>query len=123
VKWISGLRSAEEVAPLYAEYDLLLLPTRLDQFGLVLGEAAGAGVPMVATDVGGIRAMVRNGETGTLLPFGAGAEDLAVAVERFVLDENYHAQCAEGAFQMARNELSMDRFDALMRRVVERLLA
>ncbi len=39
VRWISGLTTAEAVAPLYAGHDLLLYPSRLDMFSHVIAEA------------------------------------------------------------------------------------
>jgi len=51
----------------------------------VLYEAMGAGLPIVATDVGGVRAALRDGEAGLLVPAGDAAA-LAAAVRR--LDED-----------------------------------
>jgi glycosyltransferase involved in cell wall biosynthesis len=48
--------------------DALVLPSDAEGFGLVLIEAMAAGVPVVATDVPGIRDVVRHGETGLLVP-------------------------------------------------------
>jgi glycosyltransferase involved in cell wall biosynthesis len=62
---------------------LLVLPSLAEGFGLVLIEAMAAGVPVVATDVPGIRDVVRDGETGLLVPAGD-PESLAAAVKRIV---------------------------------------
>ena len=53
-----------------AEMDVLVLPSEAEGFGLVLIEAMAAGVPVVGTDVAGIRDVVVDGENGLLAPVG-----------------------------------------------------
>ena len=50
------------------EIDVLVLPSEAEGFGLVLIEAMAAGVPVVATDVPGIRDVVSSEVTGLLVP-------------------------------------------------------
>lgn len=50
--------------------DVLVLPSEAEGFGLVLIEAMAAGVPVVATNVPGIRDVVRNETDGLLVPAG-----------------------------------------------------
>jgi len=65
--------------------DVLVLPSAAEGFGLVLIEAMAAGVPVVATDVPGIRDVVRNEVTGLLVPVASPIK-LAEAIRR-VFDE------------------------------------
>jgi glycogen(starch) synthase len=51
-----------------ANIDILVLPSDAEGFGLVLIEAMAAGVPVVATDVEGIRDVVQHGTNGLLAP-------------------------------------------------------
>ena len=62
-----------------------MLPSLAEGFGLVLIEAMAAGVPVIATDVPGIRDVVRDGVTGLLVPPGDPAA-LAAAVARLSAD-------------------------------------
>ena len=48
------------------QIDLLVLPSAAEGFGLVLIEAMAAGVPVIGTDVDGIRDVVSHGENGLL---------------------------------------------------------
>jgi glycosyltransferase involved in cell wall biosynthesis len=70
---------------------LLVLPSLAEGFGLVLIEAMAAGVPVVATDVPGIRDVVRDGATGLLVNPGDVSE-LAAAIKRLIEDAELHRQ-------------------------------
>lgn len=60
----------DEVAPLLAAADLLLLPSETESFGLVALEAMASGVPVVASRVGGLPEVVEHGVSGYLAPVG-----------------------------------------------------
>ena len=72
VSWLRG-RNHAEMLEVYRRHDVFLLPSRQDYMPQVLAEALAAGLPCLATDVGGIRDLVRDGETGFLMPVGAPA--------------------------------------------------
>lgn len=56
------------VAPVYQVASLMVMPSRNEAFGMALVEAVACGVPVMASDTGGIPAVLRNGRNGTLLP-------------------------------------------------------
>jgi glycosyltransferase involved in cell wall biosynthesis len=62
-----GWRTRAETASLYAAADVLVVPSRWEAFGLVAIEAMRAGLPVIATRVGGIPETVEDGVTGTLI--------------------------------------------------------
>jgi len=53
---------------LFAHADLFLLPSDQESFGLAALESLASGVPVVASDVGGVPEVVAHGETGWLVP-------------------------------------------------------
>ncbi len=62
----TGRRS--DIPNVLAGFDLFALATEQEASGTVFVEAAAAGLPVIGTDVGGVSEMLRNGETGLLVP-------------------------------------------------------
>ena len=65
-----------DIPTLYAACDVVALTSRTEGTPVALIEAAAAGIPVVATDVGGVAEVVRDGSTGCTVPAG---DDVAVA--------------------------------------------
>ena len=60
----------DDVAPLLKAANLLLLPSVTESFGLVALEAMASGVPVIASNVGGLPEVVEHGRSGFLVPVG-----------------------------------------------------
>ena len=73
----------EDVPRLLAAADLFVLPSLTEALPTVLAEAMAAGLPIVATTVGGIPEMTRHGEAALLVP-PADPGALAAAVCRLL---------------------------------------
>lgn len=58
----------KDVPHLMAASDIFVLPSQKEAFGLVLLEAGIAGLPIVASNVGGIPEIIKDGVNGTLVP-------------------------------------------------------
>jgi len=74
-----------DAADLMELFDVFVLPSLWEGLPLVLAEAAARGKPVVAADIDGVREVIRNGETGLLVP-PKDPEALAAAVDRLLGD-------------------------------------
>jgi spore coat protein SA len=86
--------------------DVLVHPSRIEAFGLVVAEAQAAGTPVVASRVGGIPENVRHGETGFLVEPDQPGEIAARVLE--LLDDPDKRQAfgeAGRAFVLAEREI------------------
>jgi glycosyltransferase involved in cell wall biosynthesis len=86
---------------------LLVLPSAAEGFGLVLIEAMAAGIPIVATDVPGIRDVVKNEVTGLLVP-PAQPQKLADAINRLINDPLLRHRLIEAASRDVRERFTWD---------------
>ena len=63
-----GVLRGEPLAAAYANMDLLIFPSHTDTFGNVVLEALSSGVPAIVTPSGGPRFIIREGQTGSIVP-------------------------------------------------------
>ncbi|HZO71399.1 MAG TPA: glycosyltransferase [Ktedonobacteraceae bacterium] len=63
-----GARPQEELPIIYSAADVMVMPSYHESFGLAAVEALACGTPVVATRAGGLTTIVRQGETGFLVP-------------------------------------------------------
>ena len=101
--------------------DVLLLPSLTESFGLAALEAMACEVPVIATRVGGLPEVVRDGETGYLVDLGDTAA-MADYAEALFLDEAKRHEMGTRARQWACSEFNTDKvipqYVALYRRVL-----
>ena len=86
-------------------FDVLVVPSRSESFGLVAVEAMLAGIPVVATAVGGLPELIEQDETGILVP----ADDpgaVAHAVHRIVDNADLARHLADTAMVVAQDRFS-----------------
>ena len=114
------LGKQEHFVPLLAGSDVFLLPSEQESFGLAALEALSCGIPVVASNVGGVPELVRHGETGLLSPVG----DVAgMAAHVLALTDSpagwraYSARAREHVLAHFAQGPAIDRYEALYRRL------
>jgi glycosyltransferase involved in cell wall biosynthesis len=96
-----GQLDQEGVAAQYAEADVFVLPSRSEPWGMVLNEAAAAGLPLVATEAAGAaHDLIEDGVNGFRVPPGDPAA-LREALIRLTADPELRARAGERSRELA----------------------
>jgi glycosyltransferase involved in cell wall biosynthesis len=111
-----------DVPDLLARASVFVLSSRSEGLPISVLEAMAAGLPIVASDVGGLRELVEDGVSGVLVPPGdAGA--LAAALTRLVADAELRRAMGEASRARAEQLFDLPRFRQAHLELYRRLLA
>lgn len=100
-----GFRSdLERIIP---ALDLVVHPAEMEGLGVSLLQAAACEVPIVATPVGGIPEIVRDGETGVMVPVGDTAR-LAASLLELIDDEPRRRRLGRAGRERVLREFSIE---------------
>ncbi len=115
--------SVPNIADYLSIADLLLLPSETESFGLAALEAMACEVPVIATHVGGLPEVVREGETGFLVPLGD-IDAMAKCAAKLFADPQRLAAMRKQARAWAVGEFTTEKviphYEALYQRVITR---
>lgn len=111
-----GRVSEEDLIRTYQQSDLLLLPSvnSHEAFGLVLIEAMACGVPVIASNLPGVRSVFRDGQEGLLCQPGD-VNDLIEKIEKILSDENKRQAMSKAARKLAEEKYAWNKVaDAIL---------
>lgn len=111
----------DDVPELMAALDVLVVPSINEGMGRVILEAGAAGVPVVATAVGGIPDIVQDGKTGILVP-PKDTDALAQAIVLLALDETLRRRMSEEALRYIAPRYSIEAMIKEIETIYEQLI-
>jgi glycosyltransferase involved in cell wall biosynthesis len=113
---LPGWVGPDRVAELISTADILVLPSFIENLPLSIIEAMASGVAVVATPVGAVPDIVRDGETGLLVPVGD-VDALTTALTRLVNDPALRARMGAAGLALHREKLDLQPFADAMQRI------
>lgn len=106
-RWVVMTGRRLDVPRLVHAFDVFALPSKTEGLPLVVPEAMAAGLPIIATSVGGLPGVVDDGETGLLVPVDTAA--LGAALTRLAGDRELARAMGRRAREVALERFSHDR--------------
>jgi glycosyltransferase involved in cell wall biosynthesis len=99
--------SDKELTKLYREADLFVLPsvTKGEAFGIVLLEAMASGVPVIASNLPGVRKVFKNKEEGLIIKPNS-VNDLVSKINKILFNKKLKLEMAEKTRKLAEKKYS-----------------
>ena len=107
IHFVPHQRDPQIVARYFQAADVYIHAAKADTFPNTVLEALACGIPVVATDVGGIPEQVRNGETGFLTPIGD-AMAMSAAIQRLLDDPDLRDKMGKAGVDDVRLRFSLE---------------
>jgi len=96
-----GKRSQDSLPYYYSAATVVVVPSHYESFGMVALEAMACGTPVVASDVGGLAYLVKDGSTGFTVPVGD-PYALADRLTQLLIDQELRTRMGQQAAVYAR---------------------
>jgi len=103
----TGFASDKEVIDLMTSADVLVVPSVYEPFGIVALEGMATGVPVVASQVGGLSEVIEHDRTG-LLVYPRSPESIAWGIDRILSDSDHAKRLTENAKDILHKDYSWE---------------
>lgn len=112
---------AQRIASLYKDATYFIFPTRAECLGMVLVEACAFGLPILATDVGGVSEVVRDGINGFIFSLSDNAEKYAEAIARSFKNPAEYKKMSLNSYEMHKKEFNWEEWARRLRNMLPEL--
>src|SRR6266446_4960907 len=116
-------KQRKELEQLLMSADFLLVPTRADCTPIVFCEASAFGLPVIATNTGGVPEIVREGENGFLLPYEARGDAYAEVIASVYRDDERYAELVRASRAAFEERLNWDAWGVAVKHILAYVLA
>lgn len=111
----------DKMTAYYSAADLFVFPGIGESLGMVFLEAQACGLPVVALDTAGVPQVVRQGETGILVPQDDGGA-MASAVERLLKDRETRMRLGRNGMRYVARERNLEKNTTELSAVLEAIV-
>jgi len=105
----------------YTDADVYVLPSRYETFPMTVLEAYACGVPVIASDIEGLKEIVVNGKTGYLFSLQS-TMDLTTKILTLLTNEYLRKRFSKEAVRLVRTKFSVEKAVNLLEHVYERVV-
>jgi glycosyltransferase involved in cell wall biosynthesis len=102
-----GAMEQSEIVGWYQKASILILPSFAEGFPVTILEALSCQTPVVATPVGGVPEIIKNNETGILVPPGNSIH-LAEAIDYLLENEDVRLKIASEGRKLVKEQYSLE---------------
>jgi len=118
-----GYVDGKMLPKIFGMADIFVLPSiTAEAFGIVILEAMASGLPVIATDVGGIPEIIKESESGLLVPPGNELE-LRKAIQKLLLDDNLREWFGSNGRKAVEERYSWDKVAERIEKTYEEILS
>jgi len=109
VTMITGVPPDSQLLPAaYRAASAFLLPSLHEPFGIVVLEAWSSGTPVITSPVGGLKTLIRDGETGFFAPAEGAPHEWAELIKKLDADSELRGRITEAADAEVREKYTWD---------------
>lgn len=117
----TGRLTDKRLVSVYRSADVFVLPSELEAFGIVVIEAMASGVPVIVSNCGGMKDIVKDGTNGFLFDVGD-ARQLAEIIKVLLSNEELRIRLAKNGKKTVRERYTIDKVVDTLEKLYEKTL-